>query len=124
MATGSVKWFDTAKGFGFIVPDEGQGTNDLFVHQTDVQRVGFRFVDENDAVQYDVEEDSRGARAVNVRMPSGEIFPEGRPLQQQQQQRQSFGDGGYNDNDGYNDNYNDNVGGDEYHHENDQNSRQ
>ncbi len=63
MKTGKVKWFNTQKGYGFIVTDDGK---DLFVHFKDVQGCG-NAIKDNDNVQYDVEEGRKGAQAVNVK---------------------------------------------------------
>jgi CspA family cold shock protein len=65
MATGTVKWFNADKGFGFIVPDDGQ--NDLFVHQTDIDTGGFRSLDEGQKVEFESESGSKGPKAVKVK---------------------------------------------------------
>ena len=57
MATGTVKWFNVDKGYGFIEPDEGG--KDVFVHVTAVQRSGFQELKEGQKVSYDLEEDRR-----------------------------------------------------------------
>ncbi|KAL7478962.1 hypothetical protein ACHAW6_004714 [Cyclotella cf. meneghiniana] len=68
--TGSVKWFDTAKGFGFIVPDDG--SNDVFVHQTAIKIEGFRSLAEGENVEFRVEVDKNGrTKAVDVTGPDG-----------------------------------------------------
>ena len=58
MATGTVKWFNADKGFGFIVPDEG--SKDLFVHQTDIEVTGFRSLDEGQKVEFESEAGTKG----------------------------------------------------------------
>jgi CspA family cold shock protein len=64
MATGTVKWFNDDKGFGFITPDdEGK---DLFVHHTAISGDGFRSLDEGAKVEFDVEAGEKGPKAVNV----------------------------------------------------------
>jgi cold shock protein len=63
MSTGLVKWFNDAKGFGFITTDEG---NDVFVHFSAIQGDGFRSLSEGDAVSFDVEKGTKGLQAVNV----------------------------------------------------------
>jgi CspA family cold shock protein len=62
MATGTVKWFNDEKGFGFITPDEG--SNDLFVHQNDVKAGGS--LAEGAKVSFDPETGDKGPRAANV----------------------------------------------------------
>lgn len=65
MASGTVKWFNDAKGFGFIAPDDG--SKDLFVHHTAIQVQGFRSLAEGQKVSYDVEQGQKGPQAANVR---------------------------------------------------------
>lgn len=67
MATGTVKWFNEAKGFGFITPDEGG--KDVFVHFSAIQADGFRSLAEGQAVSYEVEDGPKGPQAVNVTTP-------------------------------------------------------
>ncbi|OBF69624.1 cold-shock protein [Mycobacterium sp. 852002-51971_SCH5477799-a] len=64
MAQGTVKWFNGEKGFGFITPDEG--TKDLFVHYSEIQGNGYRSLDENQRVQFEVEQGAKGPQAVGV----------------------------------------------------------
>ncbi len=64
MATGTVKWFNDKKGYGFIVPE---GMNlDVFVHYSAIQSEGFRSLSEGDKVQFELFEDTKGARAKDV----------------------------------------------------------
>jgi cold shock protein len=65
MATGKVKWFNDAKGFGFIARDDGP---DLFVHHTAIVADGFRSLTEGQPVEFDVTEGPKGLQAVNVRL--------------------------------------------------------
>jgi CspA family cold shock protein len=64
MATGTVKWFNDDKGFGFITPDEGG--KDLFVHHTSIQGSGFKSLAEGAKVSYDEEQGQKGPAAANV----------------------------------------------------------
>ncbi len=65
MAQGTVKWFNSEKGFGFIAP-EGGG-NDVFVHFTAIVAEGYRSLDENQRVEFDVAQGPKGPQAENVR---------------------------------------------------------
>lgn len=58
MATGTVKWFNGRKGFGFIVPDEGE--NDVFVHITAVQEAGLEGLEEGQKVEFEMKEGPNG----------------------------------------------------------------
>jgi len=64
MATGTVKWFNDAKGFGFISPADGG--KDVFVHFSAIQSEGFRSLAEGQSVSYDVEDGPKGPQASNV----------------------------------------------------------
>lgn len=68
MATGTVKWFNESKGFGFISPSEGG--KDVFVHFSAIKADGFRTLAEGQAVTYDVEDGPKGPQASNVQ-PEG-----------------------------------------------------
>ena len=65
MATGTVKWFNDAKGYGFISP-EGGG-KDIFVHHTAIQMEGYRSLSEGDKVAFDVVQGQKGDQAENVK---------------------------------------------------------
>ena len=64
MATGTVKWFNDSKGYGFITPDEG--SKDLFVHHSGISGDGFKSLTEGARVTYDAEQGDKGPKAVNV----------------------------------------------------------
>jgi len=64
MAQGTVKWFNDAKGYGFISQEGGK---DVFVHHQAIQSEGFRSLAEGDSVQFDVVEGPKGPQAANVR---------------------------------------------------------
>jgi CspA family cold shock protein len=65
MATGTVKWFNDSKGFGFITPDGGG--DDLFAHFSAIQSKGFRTLAENQRVTFDIVEGPKGKQAANIR---------------------------------------------------------
>jgi cold shock CspA family protein len=81
---GVVKWFNVAKGFGFIQPEDGSA--DIFVHQTNIIADGFRSLAEGEPVEFEVDDNEGRPKAVNVTGPGG-AQPQGQP-------RQSFGGGG------------------------------
>ncbi|MCK4887609.1 MAG: cold-shock protein [Planctomycetes bacterium] len=64
MSTGTVKWFNATKGFGFITPDDG--SSDLFVHHSEIKTDGYASLDENQKVTFDVGEGKKGPCANNV----------------------------------------------------------
>ena len=67
--TGTCKWFDSKKGFGFIVPDDGSG--DVFCHQSVIHSDGFRSLDEGEKLEYDLIDDNGRTKADNVTGPDG-----------------------------------------------------
>ena len=65
MATGTVKWFNAEKGFGFIAPEDG--SPDIFVHHSAIDVQGYRSLDENQKVEFETKQGPRGLQAENVR---------------------------------------------------------
>jgi CspA family cold shock protein len=65
MTQGTVKWFNGEKGFGFITPDDG--TKDVFVHFTAIAGDGYRSLDDNQRVEFDITQGQKGLQAENVR---------------------------------------------------------
>ena len=65
MPTGTVKWFNDSKGYGFITPDGGGG--DVFVHHSEIAGSGFKTLAEGARVEYETQEGPKGPKAVNVR---------------------------------------------------------
>ncbi len=63
-STGTVKWFNDTKGFGFITPENGD--KDVFVHQTSIKAEGFRSLAEGDKVEFDIVAGAKGPAASNV----------------------------------------------------------
>ena len=68
MATGTVKWFNDSKGYGFIAPEDG--TKDLFVHHSSISGEGFKSLTEGASVSFDERAGDKGPEAVNVTMTS------------------------------------------------------
>lgn len=64
MSTGTVKWFNASKGFGFICPDDGG--DDLFVHHSDIQTEGYASLNEGQKVEFEVGEGKKGPCATQV----------------------------------------------------------
>jgi CspA family cold shock protein len=67
MATGTVKWFNSEKGYGFISQDGGP---DVFVHFSAIQETGYRNLEENEKVEFDVSQGPKGLQAANVKRVS------------------------------------------------------
>lgn len=65
MAFGTVKWFDAEKGFGFVTPEDG--SSDVFAHYKNINAAGFRSLQENQRVEYDVAQGPKGLQAEDIR---------------------------------------------------------
>ncbi len=64
MSQGTVKWFNSEKGYGFITPDEGGG--DVFVHHTAINTTGYRTLEEGQKVNFEIEQSDKGPQATAV----------------------------------------------------------
>ncbi len=64
MSTGTVKWFNSSKGYGFIAPDDG--SDDLFVHHSEIQTQGYASLEEGQKVEFEVGQGKKGPCATNV----------------------------------------------------------
>ena len=73
MSTGQVKWFNNAKGFGFILPDDGG--DDLFAHYSSINMEGYKTLKAGQAVSFDIVEGPKGLHAANI-APTGDIAEE------------------------------------------------
>ncbi len=65
MAVGTVKWFSSEKGFGFIKPEDG--SDDVFVHFSAIEGAGYRSLDEGDRVEFETQPGRKGLQAANVK---------------------------------------------------------
>ncbi len=74
MPSGTVKWFDDAKGYGFIEQDNGE---DVFVHYTAITGEGYRSLTEGSEVEFEIEDSPKGPRAANVVVVKAAPTPEG-----------------------------------------------
>ena len=81
MPEGTVKWFDSRKGYGFILDGQGQ---DVFVHYANISGDGYRTLNEGDAVTFEVVESEKGLRAENIVPQSASEEPETEEAQSQE----------------------------------------
>jgi len=65
MAVGTVKWFNAEKGYGFIAPEDGSA--DVFAHYSAIQSTGYRSLEENQKVEFDITQGPKGPQAENIR---------------------------------------------------------
>ncbi|KAK8799612.1 hypothetical protein WA158_006160 [Blastocystis sp. Blastoise] len=78
--TGKVKWFNNKKGYGFIVPNPTADLKgEIFVHQSAIKSDGFRFLKNEEEVEFDIKNSEKGPQAINVSAPGG--LPFNRSLQ-------------------------------------------
>lgn len=77
MPTGTVKWFNNAKGYGFILPDDGG--EDLFVHYSSIQMDGYKTLKAGQQVQFEIIEGNKGLHATNIQSPNSTTAPEFSP---------------------------------------------
>jgi len=89
MATGKVKWFNNAKGYGFVIAEAGG--EDLFVHYSSIQMDGYKTLKAGQPVEFDIEQGPKGLHAVNIR--SFESEPVSAPLQTELQTERRANDG-------------------------------
>lgn len=68
MPSGIVKWFNNAKGYGFVTPDTGE--EDVFVHFSAIEMDGYKSLKEGQAVEFEIEQGPKGLHAQNLRNPS------------------------------------------------------
>jgi CspA family cold shock protein len=73
MSTGTVKWFNSDKGYGFITPDDG--SSDLFVHHSEIKTAGYAGLDQNQKVNFEVGQGKKGPCANNVTPFVTELAP-------------------------------------------------
>jgi len=69
---GKVKWFDSAKGYGFIHTDDG---NDVFVHYSGIEKEGFKALEQGQEVEFDITDGKRGPQAVKVNLVEWRYIP-------------------------------------------------
>lgn len=70
MASGTVKWFSNAKGYGFILPDEGE--EDVFAHFSAIEMDGYKTLKQGQKVQFEINQGPKGLQASNIRAVAGE----------------------------------------------------
>ena len=80
MAKGKVKWFNNAKGYGFILPEAGNG--DLFVHYSSIHMEGYKTLKAGQQVEFDILEGPKGQHAINIRYAAADGDAESAPPDQ------------------------------------------
>lgn len=90
-ATGTVKWFSSEKGYGFITPNDG--SEDVFVHQTEIKSSGFRTLGEGEEVEFDIVQENGRSKASHVTGPAGADV-KGGDGDRQAPRRDNYGGGG------------------------------
>ncbi len=87
MPKGKVKWFNNAKGYGFILPEEGSNKEDLFVHYSSINMEGYKTLKAGQLVNYDILQGPKGLHSVNITVLSeedndtvSEVITDGQPV--------------------------------------------
>ncbi len=81
MPSGTVKWFNNAKGFGFILPETGG--EDLFAHYSSIQMEGYKTLKAGQTVEFDIVKGDKGMHATNIRAPSANEISDSSPTESQ-----------------------------------------
>ncbi len=87
MPTGTVKWFNNAKGYGFILPDDGG--EDLFAHYSSIEMEGYKTLKAGQLVTFDTIAGAKGQHATNIQLPSKMEAPKNPPPQAEAEKRET-----------------------------------